>query len=137
MTPRSPSQGDLRRAQAATWGCRPDAALIRAAVRPRMRLISWKPPVKNSLRGFATIELPIGLKIHDIQVLVGKNGPWASLPSKPQLDRDGRRKTDANGKAAFAPVLEWRSREMSKRFSKAVVALVRAAHPDDLDDGVP
>jgi hypothetical protein len=128
-----PSENQPRRAEAATWGARPDASLGR----PKLRLLSWKPLVKNNLRGFATVELPIWLKIHHIPVLVGRNGPWASLPSKPQLDRDGRQKTDANGKAAFAPVLEWRSREMSERFSKAVVALVRAAHPDDLNDGAP
>jgi hypothetical protein len=35
----------------------------------------------------------------------------------------------------FAPVLEWRSRELGDRFSAAVVALVRAANPD-APDGV-
>jgi hypothetical protein len=116
----------------ATWGEPP------ATRRPRtLALVAWRPVVKGALRGFAAIELPIGLKIHDVPVLVSNGKPWASLPSKPQIDRDGRQKTDANGKAAFAPVLEWRSREISERFSKAVVALVRAAHPDDLDDGAP
>jgi hypothetical protein len=100
--------------------------------RPRMSLVSWKPIVKGALRGFASIELPIGLKIYDIPVLVGKNGPWAGLPSKPQIDRDGRQKTDVNGKAAYTPMLEWKDRDLSDRFSAAVVGLVRAEHPDDL-----
>jgi hypothetical protein len=131
MTPRAPSQKELRRG-GAMWGAPPDAA----PARPKMQLVSWKPVVRGSLRGFATVALPIGLKIHDVPVLVGKNGPWASLPCKPQIDRDGRQKTDANGKAAFATVLEWRTRQLSERFSEAVVALVRAAHSGDLD-GVP
>jgi hypothetical protein len=59
---------------------------------PRMRLISWKPLVRGSLRGFATVELPIGLKIFDCPILTGPNGPRASLPSKPQIDK-GRQKT--------------------------------------------
>jgi hypothetical protein len=97
-----------------------------------MRLISWKPLVKNSLRGFATIELPIGLKISDIPVLVSHGKAWASLPSKPQLDKDGQHKRDVNGKPAYAPILEWRDRDLSDRFSAAVVDLIRASHPDVL-----
>jgi hypothetical protein len=100
-----------------------------------MRLLSWRLMAKGSLRGFVTVELPIALKIIDIPVLVGRTGAWANLPSKPQIDREGRQKADANGKALYAPVLEWRSGDLSDRFSEAVVALVRAAHPADLDGG--
>jgi hypothetical protein len=127
------SVGELRRAEAATWGAiaRPDANPARSAERPRMRLISWKSVAKGSLRGFATVELPIGLKLIDCPVLTGLNGPWANLPSKPVLDREGRH-AKRDGKPQFATVLDWRSRELSDRFSAAVIALVRAAHPDAL-----
>jgi hypothetical protein len=47
---------------------------------------------------------------------------------------DGRHKTDVNGKLAYSPILEWRSRELSDAFSLKVVALVRAKHPEDLDE---
>jgi hypothetical protein len=97
-----------------------------------MRLVSWKPLAKNSLRGFATIELPIGLKISDIPVLVSHGKAWASLPSKPQLDKDGQHKRDVNGKPAYAPILEWRDRDLSDRFSAAVIDLIRASHPEAL-----
>jgi hypothetical protein len=30
-----------------------------------MRLVSWKPLARNSLRGFVSIELPSGLRIAD------------------------------------------------------------------------
>jgi hypothetical protein len=86
----------------------------------RMRLISFKPMEKGALRGFASIELPIGLKVHDVPVLVGKNGSWASLPSKPLLDNCGQYKRDPNGKAMYVPVLEWRDRELSDKLSAAV-----------------
>jgi hypothetical protein len=33
--------------------------------RPRMRLVSCKPVTKGNLRGFAIVELPIGLTIFD------------------------------------------------------------------------
>lgn len=116
----------------------PDAAIAigygdRPAAR-QLRLISWKHVVKGQLRGFAGVEISsIGLRINDIPIFVGDNGAWAALPSKPELDREGRRKTDINGRAIYAPVAEWRTRELSDRFSEAVVAAVRRAHPGDLD----
>jgi hypothetical protein len=96
----------------------------------RLRLVSWRRLVKNSLRGFATVELPIGLTISDIPVLAGKNGAWAALPSKPQVGPDGAQRRDINGKPLYVPILEWRDRELSKRFSAAVIALIHEANPD-------
>jgi hypothetical protein len=97
-----------------------------------MRLVAWKPMQKGDLIGFATVELPICLKLIDCPVLIGPRGRWASLPSKPQIDRDGRQKTDTNGRAVYAPVLEWRDRGLADRFSAAVVELVLQAHPEAL-----
>jgi hypothetical protein len=100
----------------------------------QLRLVSWQPFKKGPLRGFATVELPIGLKIFDVPIRTGTNGLWAGLPAKPEIDRDGRRKTDINGKPVYAEVLRWRDRATADRFSQAVVALLRQAHPDDLAD---
>jgi hypothetical protein len=86
------------------------------------------------LRGFATVELPLGLKIIDCPVLVSKGKAWANVPSKPVLDRDGHPKIEGSGKPSYVSVLEWRSRDLANRFSDAVVALVRAAHPGAFDD---
>ena len=47
---------------------------------------------------------------------------------------DVYRQTDTNGKPVYAEVLRWRDRGLSDRFSRAVVALVRQAHPEDLAD---
>jgi hypothetical protein len=41
------------------------------ANKPRMRVLSWRRFVKGSLRGFATVQLPIGLKIDEVPVFVG------------------------------------------------------------------
>ena len=76
---------------------------------PRMRLVSWKALVKGTLRGFATVELPIELNLVDCPIFVGPNGPWAALPSKPVLDCEGRQ-ARPSGKPQFAPVDEWRNR---------------------------
>jgi hypothetical protein len=90
-----------------------------------MRLLSWRPFVKGSLRGFATVQLPIGLKIDEVPVFVGDKGGWANLPGKPILDADGRHKIDANSKPVHAALAEWRNHELADGFSHAVVAAVR------------
>jgi hypothetical protein len=133
MTAARPSAVKLRRSEVAAWGHRPNTA----PDRPKLRLISWKPLNKKSLRGFATLQLPIGRKVSDCRVFVSNGKAWASVQSKPQIDREGRQKTDGTGKVVYAPVLEWRSRDLADRFSDAVVALVRAEHPGDLVGGAP
>lgn len=45
---------------------------------------------KGALRGFVSVELPIGLTIREMPVLVGNNGPWVSLSGKPQIDGSGQ-----------------------------------------------
>jgi hypothetical protein len=102
----------------------------------RMRLVSFKPLAKGALRGFAHLELPNGLRITDCPVLTSNGKAWATLPSKPVLDREGRH-VEVSGKKQYASILEWRDRDLSDRFSSAVVELVRAKHSDALDGGTP
>jgi len=89
----------------------------------RMQLLAWRPLRKNSLRGFATVELPIGLRIIDAPVLETNGRRWATLPSKPQLE-DGRHRCDDSGKLAYSPGLEWHSKLLRDAFSDRVVELV-------------
>jgi hypothetical protein len=102
--PRPPIARDA--ATAAGWGDRPPAGHRRRTI----ALLAWRPLTKGALRGFVSVELPIGLRLIDCPVYVGKNGPFATLPSKPQIDKESRKKTNPNGWPAYAPVLEWRSR---------------------------
>src|SRR4051812_33969391 len=101
--------------------------------RPRMSLEAFKPVFKGTLRGFATVRLLIGLVIADIPVCTSHGKTWASLPSKPILDADGRYMVDASGKKRYASILQWSDRATANRWSANIVALVRAAHPDALD----
>src|SRR5690349_23871691 len=79
-----------------------------------LRLISWKHVRKGQLRGFATVEISsIGLRIIDTPIFLGSKGAWAALPSKTELDRDGRRKTDINGNPVYTPVAQWRTRALN------------------------
>jgi hypothetical protein len=122
----------LRRGERAAWGPRPNDAGRTAAERRRIRLLDFRPIRKGKLLGFARIELPIGLLISDIPILTGKNGVFAALPARPLLDPEGRQKRDANGRPQYLAFLEWRDRNISGRFSAAVIELVRAAHPEAL-----
>jgi hypothetical protein len=99
-----------------------------------MRLEAFRPMVKGSLRGFATVRLSIGLVIADIPVCTSHGKVWASLPSKPILDRDGRH-AEEGGKKKYVPILVWSDRVTADKWSDAVVARVREQHPDALDDG--
>jgi len=127
------TEAKLRRGER-LWGDLPDLGPAVTPAPKRMRPISFKPLVKNSLRGFATVELPIGLKISDIPVLVSNGKAWAALPSKPVVDKDGQHKRDVNGKPQYGTLFEWAYRDLSDRFSQTVIALVRAEHPAALDD---
>lgn len=117
-------------AAAAGFGGRPASA-----DRPRMRLVGWRPvETTGTLRGFAAVELPIGLTIADCPVHLGPRGPWAALPARPVLDQDGHHLADPArpGKRQWAAVLRWRNHDLGDRWSAAVCALVRAAHPKAL-----
>ena len=102
--------------------------------RERMCLEAFKPIVKGSLRGYATVRLPIGLTIADIPVCTSHGKTWASLPSKPILDADARhRVVEEGGKKRYA--VSWPDRATAGRWSAAAVELVRQHHPGALDDG--
>jgi hypothetical protein len=103
--------------------------------KPRMRLLEWRPFIKNTLRGFATVELPIGLVIRDISIHDKGGKRWAGLPAKPVLDAEGRHVSNHAGHRQYCALLGWRDRDLADRFSVAVVDAVRAAHPDALDGG--
>jgi hypothetical protein len=133
-----PSPRQLRIGEAAAWGPRSDdaraAAADRPPTRPRLRLLGWRAIRKGGLVGFAEIELPIGLQIFGVAIMRGSSGLWASLPQRAELDRERRQKIGSDGKPSYGRVAQWRDRDLSDRFSGAVLDLVRSAHPGDLDD---
>jgi hypothetical protein len=92
----------------------------------RLRLADWRPLTRNSLRGFATIELPNGLTISDVSVHVSNGRAWASLPAKPQLNPDGTTRRSDDGKIIYTAFLKWGNRTLQDGFSAAVVQAVEA-----------
>jgi hypothetical protein len=97
---------------------------------PPIRIREFRPLTRNSLRGFAVIELPSGLVIADVSVHVSHGKPWASPPSKPMIGKDGAVMKDANGKVRYVPIIEFRDKETRDRWSNAVIEAVRAANPE-------
>ncbi|MFL5285645.1 MAG: hypothetical protein ACJ8AW_32885 [Rhodopila sp.] len=99
-----------------------------------IEIVVWRPLRKNSLRGFMTIRIN-NMIIHGCAVLTSNDWRWIGMPSKPRLGRDGQQLTDHAGKPFWPPIVSWRSRESSDRFSHAVIEALLARHPDALDDG--
>ena len=94
-----------------------------------MRLVSFRAIGKAPLVGFATVELPIGLKISDCLVLTKDGKTWASFPSKAQIGTDGKQ-VEVNGKKQYNNILLWSDKTVASKWSDKVVELVRAAHPE-------
>lgn len=100
--------------------------------KPGLKLVAWRPMVKNTLRGFASIEFPFGLRIQDITVHVKNGKAWIGMPGKAQLDQDGTVRRDDSGKVKYVQVLEWSNRERADQFRDKVLALVTELYPDAL-----
>jgi hypothetical protein len=126
------TETELRTGERATWGER-GARSAEPPARPGLQLLGFKSVRKNTLRGFAEVRLPNQLIISDILVGEANGRQWALLPSKPMVDRDGNLLREASGKIRYAQVVEWASPALRDEFSKRVVALVQAAHPDAFD----
>ena len=93
-------------------------------------ILAWRPLVRNTLRGFASIRLGASLKINDVTVHRHESGRcWAAMPSKPVMMPDGTAKKGDNGKQLYVPILEWDSKASADRFSEAVIAALEADHP--------
>jgi hypothetical protein len=69
--------------------------------------------------------------LHFVFQLHANGTAWAGMPGKPQLE-DGRLKLDSSGKALYTAIVVWKDKALPNRFSAAVVDLVRANHPGDL-----
>jgi hypothetical protein len=102
--------------------------------RPRQTALrEWRPVLRNTLRGFCSVELPSGLQIDDIAVHVRGGKAWVSFPARPMLDADGRQ-VMRDGRLQYISMLRWQTRDLADRFSATVIELVRNAYPDAFED---
>ena len=91
-----------------------------------------KPLARNSLRGFARVRLPSGMILRDVAIHAKNASAWAAPASKPMIDRNGMVMKDQGGKIKYAPIIEFTSKVLRDKFSKAVIDALRAAHPEAL-----
>jgi hypothetical protein len=86
----------------------------------------WRAVTKNSLQGFCVLTLsPSGIVLRDCALHERDGKRWVSLPSRPQLDAEGRhRKDPATGKALWLPVVEIRGKDQRERFQRAALIAV-------------
>jgi DNA-binding cell septation regulator SpoVG len=114
-----------------TWDHRP-APTAKAAV----KVYKINPIRRGPLRGFFSVKLPSGLVLHSCKLMRSANGHWVALPALPQLDADGRHKTDPNGKKLYTPAAEIPDRSAAARFHDQVIAAIERDAPELLaEDG--
>jgi hypothetical protein len=103
-------------------------------VRPAGKLTvtceSFRPLVRNTLRGFAEITIAeMRLTIRDIAIHEKNEARWAQLPAKPQV-KDGTLVKDATGKVQYVHIMEFDGREVRDAFSRAVIQAVLECAPE-------
>jgi hypothetical protein len=88
--------------------------------------LDWRPYQRNTLLGFAQIEVAAWhLIINDVAVHEKDGARWAQLPAKPLLDKaTGDIIHEVNGRPRYARVMWFKDRPTANRFSAAVIDAV-------------
>jgi hypothetical protein len=86
------------------------------------RASDWRPHSAGTLQGFFCLLLPSGLKLNDLALHERDGERWVSLPSKPQIDAEGRVRTDLVGKRLYVPSVEIPSSEVRSKFREQALA---------------
>jgi hypothetical protein len=87
----------------------------------------WCPVEKNTLRGFLTLTLsPSGIVLHECSLHDSGERRWVGLPSKPQIDAEGKHRPDPGrpGKKLYTPLVDVKGTDERKRFQAAALAAV-------------
>ena len=98
--------------------------------------ISWKPFQRNTLVGFASIEIAsAGIVIRECPTHRHASGRlWISFPGRAQIDRDGNvRRDPRTGKIAYSILVEAISKNAKDEFEAAALAAIAEAFPGALD----
>jgi hypothetical protein len=93
--------------------------------------IDFRPFRKNTLRGFAIIEIAeLHLRMRDVAIHQQGGSRWAALPARAQIDRDGNLIRDDRGKIAYVAIFEFADPGTRNAFSQAVIAAIERFNPE-------
>lgn len=93
----------------------------------RLRLLKWAPHVNDArtMRGWLSVQLPSGLIVRDLRLMVGPKGQrFIAMPAI---------KTERNGQASWSDILDFPDRSTRDRFQEPILDLLRQQHPEAFD----
>ncbi|HET7881186.1 MAG TPA: hypothetical protein VFL55_09900 [Acetobacteraceae bacterium] len=94
---------------------------------------AFRPMRKHTLRGFVDVTLPVTrLMIRDVAIHQVGDRCWINLPSRPMLNKDGSPVLNDRGKPLYFAFLRFTDEAAHLQFERAVIAAVRATHPQVL-----
>jgi hypothetical protein len=101
-----------------------------------VRVENFKRQRSNTLFGFIDLVIPeLRLRIREATIHEAHGRRWVSLPSKPQVDRDGVARRDDRGKIAYSPILQFTDRAVGDAFSARAIEALLESFPDAFTDG--
>jgi DNA-binding cell septation regulator SpoVG len=81
------------------------------------RVSNWRAHEKNTLRAFLTLTLPSGLILHNCSFHAKDQEQWIGLPT--------RQYKTGEGTVAYAPLIEFASKEARQRFQSVALLAVK------------
>jgi hypothetical protein len=136
VTPRQPSQADLRRAEAATWGNRHDAPPAKPKTRD-IKILRCTPyrNAAGTMRGFVSAQMPSGVIYHELKLMIGPSGKfWIGWPSIKQTNKDDTPKLGPDGKQLWSPIIEFVDKSTRDRCGELILDALRRQHPEAFGD---
>jgi hypothetical protein len=107
------------------------AMTVRPAGKLTVTCESFRPLVRNTLRGFAEITIAeLRLKVRDVAIHERGEARWAQLPAKPQVKDGALVKDPGTGKIQYINVMEFDSRAVRDAFSRVVIDAVLERAPE-------
>jgi hypothetical protein len=81
------------------------------------KVTEWRPFLKNTLRGFLSLEFSSGLILHGCTFHEKNDSRWIGLPARP-YENDGER--------SWSPMVEFNSKKARDKFMAAALAALDA-----------
>jgi DNA-binding cell septation regulator SpoVG len=133
-----PSENQLRRGEAATWGARHDTPLVKPKTAD-VKILRWTSyrNAAGTMLGFVSAKLLSGMIIHELKLMIGPSGKlWIAWPSIKQTNKDGTPKLGPDGKQLWSPIIEFVDKATRDRCGELILEALRHQHPD-APDGAP